>query len=288
MSLLAKIFVVLQALLVMVYLGMSASLYQHRRDWRTSYQKLKHRYNTAIDVAKRELEARKSEIEARQTMITTKESELRTLKTELDQALASSQRNNQMYREEQQKLATLTGNFERLSNNLNQALQDLERARQRIDTTEGLLATANVRRETAEGQVARLTSLKTNLETDLSDLRKEFTSARTLLREKELMISMAENAGVNFSRLLPGPPVPAIDGRVVAVKTDIDPPLVLLSVGSDDKVERGFEFAIYQNSKFKGKVVVERVLPDSAGCRVLFTVDGESITAGDSAATRLQ
>ena len=34
MSLLAKVFIVLQALLVMTYLGVTATLYQHRRDWK--------------------------------------------------------------------------------------------------------------------------------------------------------------------------------------------------------------------------------------------------------------
>ena len=39
---------------------------------------------------------------------------------------------------------------------------------------------------------------------------------------------------------------------------------------------------------FVGKVVVEKVLRDSCGCRVLFTKEGESIQVGDAAATRLQ
>lgn len=86
---------------------------------------------------------------------------------------------------------------------------------------------------------------------------------------------------------VPGPPVPAIDGRVVAVKNDVEPALVLLSVGQEDQVEAGFRFSIYRDSIFLGKVVVERVLRDSAGCRVLFTVEGEQLLAGDAAATRI-
>jgi hypothetical protein len=82
-------------------------------------------------------------------------------------------------------------------------------------------------------------------------------------------------------------PIPWIDARVAAVKNDVSPALVLLSVGSEDRVEKGFHFSVYRGTTFIGKVVVAKVLKDSCGCYVLFTKGGESITAGDSAATRL-
>jgi hypothetical protein len=79
-----------------------------------------------------------------------------------------------------------------------------------------------------------------------------------------------------------------IDARVIAVKADTTPALVLLSVGSKDKVEKGFHFSIYRGADFVGKVIVEKVLAESCGCRVLFTAEGVSVEAGDLAATRLQ
>jgi len=85
-----------------------------------------------------------------------------------------------------------------------------------------------------------------------------------------------------------GPPVPAIDAKVAAFRDDPPPGLVLLTVGSDDKVEKGFQFSIYRGAVFVGKVVVEKVLKDSCGCRVLFVKEGERIQVGDAAATRLQ
>ena len=185
-------------------------------------------------------------------------------------------------------VSELNDKFTRLSNNLSQAMDNNNNLQARKEELEGLLDTATTRREIAEGQVARLTNLTTNLETDLGDLRKSYADNRKTLREKELLISMAESQGVNFAQLIPGPPVPAIDGKVVAVKSDLNPPLVLLSVGADDKVEHGFRFSIYRGSTFVGKVVVEKVLRDSAGCRVLFTAEGGEVQAGDSAATRLQ
>lgn len=287
MSLLAKVFVVMQAVLVMVYLGMTASLYQHRRDWRTSYMKLKGRYSLAVSRAQKEVDALRNFVKAKNELVEAKEREVRSLKTQVDQAFQTSQRNANLFQQKSTEFQRLQEDFQSLSTRLDQAMQNNNRLQDRKNELEGLLDTATTRRTIAEGQVARLTNLTTSLEGDLGNLRQTFAETRKQLRDKELLISMAESQGFNFETLIPGPPVPAIDGKVVAVKNDISPPLVLLSVGADDKVQQGFHFSVYRGSTFVGKVVVERVLRDSAGCRVLFTADGQDIQSGDSAATRL-
>lgn len=288
MSLLAKILVVIQAILVMVYLGLTASLYQHRRDWRTSYQKLKHRYSQSVSRAQQEIEALRTFVRAKDEVVSAKEQEVRQLKTQLDDGLRTAQSYQKHFRDEREKNQRLLENFNQLNGRLTTSLRNNKELNDRNEELDTLLDTANKRREIAEGQVARLTNLTTELEADLGTLRETYANTRKRLRDKELLISMAESRGVDFTTLVPGPPVPAIDGTVVAVKEDISPALVLLSVGTDDRVEQGFHFSIYRNDVFVGKVVVERVLADSAGCRVLFTADGQAIQAGDSAATRLQ
>jgi hypothetical protein len=288
MSLLAKIFIVIQTVLIMVYLGMTATLYQHRRDWRTSYQKLKHRYTTAVSRAQKEIQALRTYVIAKDELITSKEREVRTLKSQLDTQISAAQRNNTLFQQKSDEFNSLNKNFNDLSANLQAALRTNQQLNEAKSKLEEDINIADNRREVAEGQVARLTTLNTSLEQDLADLRTTFADTRGKLRETQLLISMIEGAGVDIQNLVPGPPVPAIDGAVVAVKTDVSPPLVLISVGSDEKVERGFHFSIYRGSKFIGKVIVERVLRDSAGCRVLFTADGAQIQPGDNAATRLQ
>lgn len=287
MSLLAKIFIVIQAVLVMTYLGMSATLYQHRRDWRTSYQQLKGRYSTAVARAQKEIRALRSYVKAKDDMISSKEREVRSLKTQLDHALQEAQGAKQLFENKRAEFNQLQNNFQSLSDRFGEAQREISKLRSDLDERTTQRDTAIKRREVAEGQVARLTALTTSLETDLGDLRKTFSDTRRELRDKELLISMAEAAGVNFELLVPGPPVPAIDGTVTAVKTDVDPPLVLLSVGADEKVERGYHFSIYRNNQFVGKVVVEKVLRDSAGCRLLFAAEGQTVQPGDKAATRL-
>ena len=288
MSLLAKIFVVIQTVLVMVYLGVSATLYQHKRDWRSSYGKLRERYTVATQRATKEIETLRQSVKAQSEFIQVKTQEVRQLKDSHAIQLQAARDASVKFLLEQKKYEDLSRNFDATNSNLNQAQKDLTSTRTRVDELTTHLDTANRRREVAEGQVARLIQLNSEVNKNLGDLRQSFADTRKQLRDSQLLIAMAEEQGVNFQRLLPGPPVPPIDGKVAAVKDDMNPPLVLLSVGSDDKVEKGFHFSIYRGSEFVGKVVVEKVLKDSCGCRVLFTKEGQKIASGDSAATRLQ
>src|SRR5580704_14640050 len=84
MSLLAKVFVVIQTVLILVYLGVSATLYQHRRDWRNSYQKLKERYKVSVQLASKEIDALRNGISAKNSFISKKQEEVSDLKRSLD------------------------------------------------------------------------------------------------------------------------------------------------------------------------------------------------------------
>ena len=288
MSLLAKVFIVLQTILIMTYLGLTGALYQHRRDWRTSYQKLKGRYSTMVSRSGKEIEALRNFVSAKNQLIAAKENEITFLKSQLDVAILQAEQKGKALSAEKSRTTSLEAEATKDKSTIRDLGKQNTSLTEQNSTLKGDLDKATARRSIAEGQVARLTNLTGQLEADLGNLRETYAGTRKKLREKELLIAMAENQGVNFASLLPGPPVPAIDGRVLAVKTDVKPALVLLSVGADEKVEAGFRFSVYRGNKFIGKVVVERVLRDSAGCRVLFTAEGEAVQSGDTAATRLQ
>src|SRR5207248_2605054 len=64
---------------------------------------------------------------------------------------------------------------------------------------------ATRRREIAEGQVARLTQLTTSLQKDISDLRQSYADTRKSLKEKDLVLAMLEERGVNVVSIVAGP-----------------------------------------------------------------------------------
>lgn len=287
MSVLAKVFVVIQALLVMAYLGVSSTLYQHRRDWRDSYIKLRERYGRLSGRAVNELSALESAVGGKGKEISVKNAEVSSLKSDLDRALND-------YQEEARKLRAKKTQVERMqeknartlkSNDLLQAeIKNLETRRDELDRQ---LREETRKRTIGEGQVARLMAIKFNLESDISDTRKAFTTARKDLRDAEVLIAMAEQYGVNFGALLDSPPVPLVKGRVRGVNSEISPALVLIDVGSSDKIEAGFRLSVYRDTVFIGKLVVERVEEQTAACREDWTVEGQTITAGDSVSTRM-
>jgi len=150
-------------------------------------------------------------------------------------------------------------------------------------------AEASARRAERQEQLAAdLEAERAALEAERARLRAALAETRRELREKEQLLALLESPGVD--PLTPAPPaaeVPAIDAVVTATKVDLEPAIVLLSAGADDGVEAGHHFSVYRGDRFIAKVVVERVLRDSAGCRVLFTADGQQVRPGDQAATVL-
>ncbi len=158
----------------------------------------------------------------------------------------------------------------------------------RMSVLKAELLEVRIRLRQSEERVEQLTYLEKALDAEPRQLIEAYRQTRQTLKEKETLLALIPEHTLSELIAGKGPPVPAIDARVAAVKTDVQPTLVLLSVGSEDKVQKGFHFSVYRETEFIGKVVVEKVLEDSCGCRVLFTKEGASIQPGDSAATRLQ
>ncbi len=124
--------------------------------------------------------------------------------------------------------------------------------------------------------------------TERDDEREDIEELRRRLARAEGALEKLRDRGVEVDPLLAPKKPPVIDGVVVAVK-EIDglAPLVLLSVGRDDGVEVGLEFTVFRADTFIGKVVVEKVMPDMAGCRVVFAKEGDAVRASDRVSTRL-
>jgi hypothetical protein len=286
--LLAKVFVIIVAVLSFTFLGVTATLYQHKKDWRGAYGKLRERYKVMAGISAKEIDQLRAGIKAKDAFIQSKQVEVSDLKKWLDLQNAELSKTKTDLNTEKNHFENEQRMLKQTTDQKQQTDKELLEQKQRNDDLHDKLDAASRRREIAEGQVARLTQLKTSLEKDLSDLRQMFADTRKSLKDKELVLALLEENGVNVTSIIAGPPVPSIDAKVAGVKDDVSPALVLLSVGSDDKVERGFHFSIYRGSEFIGKVIVEKVLKDSCGCRVLFTKEGAKVQAGDSAATRLQ
>ncbi len=82
----------------------------------------------------------------------------------------------------------------------------------------------------------------------------------------------------------PGIPEP-IRAKVIAPRPDAK--LVMLSVGSDDGVKKGYRFTVYRNDQYIGKVEVVKVFNDMCSAKVLKPWTKGRIREGDEVATRV-
>jgi len=80
---------------------------------------------------------------------------------------------------------------------------------------------------------------------------------------------------------------PDIEAAVLDVRHDPPPGLVMLNVGKNVGVKRGYTFEIFNGSRYKGQVRVENVQDDISSALIIRAVPDASITQGDSASTHL-
>jgi hypothetical protein len=288
MSLLAKIFIVVVTVLSLVFLGVQATLFYHSNDWRLAYERLQQRMKVVV-------EEKIAETAAVQAQVKDLESKLGERSREFESAKAAAQKSSELYDQVTRQVADLKTQLDNTTNvlktqtaSVDEKDKSLAAQRAEIQRLTDAFHQAQGEKELAEAQVARVTSIKTALEKDIAEVRKDFTATKQKLLDAELVMDELQRIGVPISTLVINhEPLPPIRGKVAGVRADVQPALVLLTVGKDDKVKMGYPFTVYRGNEFIGKVVVEKVMADSAGCRVLFTAAGKAIKAGDEVATVL-
>jgi hypothetical protein len=288
MSLLGKIFVVIVTILSLVFLGVQSTLYYHSTDWREAFERLRERHQKVVEKKNEEiaaLQGAQKDLENVRQNLEANVAQLKDLnKSTEDKVTAKAEEFNKA----RSDLEQLGSSHKTLVGAMEGKEKELTDERTRNDQLSAELQKSLGEKETAEAQVARLIGQKAALEKDLSEVRKDYSDTKQRLLDMQLVMEELERQGVPVGTLvLNHKPVPPINGKVAGIKADVSPALVLLTVGKDEKVEKGFQFTVYRGAEFVGKVVVEKVNADSAGCRVLFTAPGKVIKAGDDVATRL-
>lgn len=288
MSLLAKILVVLQTVLALVFLGVQATLYYHAQDWRLAFERLRERHVTVLKEKQQSYETLKADKGVLEESLSKRVQEVKDAMDNSQRAEDKSREYQGQLSDEKRKYDELSSTHQTLAGTVKEKDDDNKKLREENDRVTADRDTFRDNAAKAEAQVARLLHVRTALEKDLTQIRKDYTDAKQKAIDLQLVLDELERAGVPVGTIvLNYKPVPPIKGKVAGVKTDISPALVVLTVGVDDKVEKGYHFTVYRGSQFIGKVVVEKVMADAAGARVLLLAPGQQIQAGDDAATRL-
>lgn len=282
MSTLTKVFVVLVLVISLVYLGVSATLFAHRVDYKAKLNdKTKEfdEYKTTVSKDKAALEAdivaKVKEIQARDQAVLTAKGEAESAKRELENLNTKFNTLNTNYNTlvaEQQKLQANNNDLSLRNENLNKQLGEEKKLRedaQRVrDTVQAELLAANDRLEKAykdiaemEKQLVDVSRAKNDIEQQLAYLRERVPNIGDLAVE------------------------PKIDGVVLGVSDKVN--LILISVGGKDKVQVGYKFTVYRGSQYVSKLVVDKVEDGWAACRELTDFRKDAVQQGDNVSTRV-
>lgn len=287
MSTLAKLFVIIVLILSVAQTAVTSALFYHRVNWRKQFEKAKADNIKNIQHYRHMIKVREKTIQTQESLIDDRESVLKSFRTHLANearinlmlkaSLAQLNQNHQVVLANQATFTQQITNKEKIIENLQRSYDKLK-----MDFSKALQA-----KELAQVQVARLFRIKSDLENDLNELKRQYLAVRKEQEELQIKLDRLREIYPIDQVLNEEILAPPIDATVVAVIKNIEPNLVLLDKGSSNsEIKKGYKFTIYRGKDFVARVVVEKVLPTYSGARVEFQT--KPIQVNDKASTHIQ
>jgi predicted nucleic acid-binding Zn-ribbon protein len=283
MSAIGRIFVILNLVLAAAFVGWAATSLAKGSEWMKQYDTEKAAHEATKAELQKQLDDRQNTLNAERTQKDKFREERDGFQSERDRLtkdLEEARRANDQLRGDVSKIQETLGAYNSTIAQITaakdaavQKQMDLtsERDAAKADSEKAMLA----QRDAQDG-------LKT-AQAQIADLERNYTSAKEDISHKEAIIAQATAQGMDLT----GQAMPAISGRVLQVNSDLNPGLVMLNVGSEQGVKRGFTFQVYSGSTWKGQVRVENVQANMCSAVVLDLQKGQKIAQGDNAATHL-
>lgn len=283
MSNIAKVFIVVNFVLSAVYLAFSATLLSQKWDYRQMYLESLYKNAKQMEELKNEKDDANSKIEtiSEHLALTKKTAKEYQEKFKLKQEEVSRlKRKNESF---DIKLSKITADIKEINSRLEKKetrISELETAR---DRQKEIAEEAIKAKEEAQDSEQRMEIKLSNLQGEIAEKEKLLQRSEKELWEAKQIIRAVRAAGVNIPSLFTK--AKPMDAKIVAVSKDV--PLVMLSIGSDDGVKKGYQFTIYRESRYIGRVVIEEVYKDMAAARILKKMTIRAIKKGDNATTRI-
>jgi predicted nucleic acid-binding Zn-ribbon protein len=283
MSTIAKVFTVLNLVFALFLLGANASMLSNLEDWRKKHEheKAEHAKDNADKQA--QIEAAIGD----RDKFDSENKTLRNQKHDLESELQTARSQAESLRNDNNQLRNAIDAINESLKQVKAELTDVQtRNKALMDQNEQYRATAAAAekdkldaqddRARIEGDLKRANEDLAEKERQLEQLVKERDNLRA---EMEALVA----AGIPVHEII-GNNVPAIEGKVSMV----GPGFVVLSVGENEGVKKGYPFDVYRGGDYIGRVVVDKVLPDTCTARVqMLNKQGLAFQAMDNATTRL-
>jgi len=283
MSMVSKVFVVLNFIFAMAFMVATLTLYAKKVNWvQESIKNVQVR--NALKYQLDELKERyDKDIASQNETIRQKISKIDNLNTEIAGLRSENEkytRNNAELRaavnQQASNLQALTSRFDDLKKSNDQLQADLDAMRKERDK-------AVAAREFAEVQAIETMADLKESEAELMQLAKKNHELVEEILQKDYLLEEARKRGFDPRVLMAGISKVPIAGRVLQVEEAVG--LVILNVGEKDKVKPGMEFVISRGSQYVGKVRVRNTYHDMCSAVILPEVTKKPIEIADTAQT---
>lgn len=192
------------------------------------------------------------------------------------------ERKNQTY---EASLKDISASLSQIKTSLTLKDEEIKNLKNQIDKYKDLTEEAIRKKEEAIDGQQKLNLELGNLQGEINDKENQLQRIMKELWESKQIISAVRSAGVNIPALMTR--ARPLDGQIVAISDDNNIPIVMVSIGKDDGVEKGYQFTVYRGSEYIGRVVVEEVYKDMSAARILSNITPGTIRKGDNVTTRI-
>jgi chromosome segregation ATPase len=282
MSVIAKILIVLNLLLAVVFLGAASTFLGQQESYKIKLEKLDSDKKREIDTLEATLKAAEDKATGQERLAATRQQEIVDLKGRFEAKETD-------YAEILKGHNTLLGQWEELS----QTSKDLVAQNQQLTAEKDQLAAekdqalaekrdaignmndANAEAQRLKEQVIASQDNEAELEKRLVAMADENDSMDTRLKAYENEVGPLPG-GVSQK---------AMKAKVSGVQNELN--IVLLSVGRNEGVQVGYTFTIYRGNKYVGQVKIDKVEKDYCSGYSVKGLEQAPISVGDDASTRL-
>ncbi len=282
MSLFAKIMVVVNFILAVAFLAAAGTLlgaaenYKEKwqnatKDWQAEKSNLEaqvtKRDNEAKEAAERYAQSQKGQAAA--------EAQLKVMQ-DSNASLAEAHR---VLRADLEKLATSQKDLQETNNGLN---KDLEKTRTELANEMSSRRELDAKNKAQSDDIARLSQDKETAEKSLTAANVQMKAQADKIDQQttELARFVAEKGHLTGSKTMK-----AVQGVVQAVDNKAD--IYVLSIGSKDGVEVGYEFTVFRGSEYVSTIVIDKVFPNYSSGMTKSGMKKRDVMAGDSASTHV-
>jgi hypothetical protein len=282
MNLVGKIFVILIAVMSLVFMSFAMAVYATHKNWRdvitnpdTGFQKeLKDqqaRNKELTDELAKKIHDLEAERQAKTEALTKLETELTAKKEELE---ARKQKQDELEKSERAIAAAMSTTQTNATD-----------YRKSLETLRADILQAQRERDAHFNEVVKLTDQFNQLENDrkqLSDRNVELV--KDMARADELLRKLGYDKGRDYSNVPPD-----VDGVITATP---GANMVEISIGGDQGLINGHVLQVYRigagQSTYVGRIEVIKTTPDRAVCKIDPNYQKSNMMVGDRVATKIK